>query len=156
MMLPLSSLILRKWIFAGGFFVVCVNACATESSDLTTLTGRIASYSVATRVPRQLDSMFGVVGALIGRRLQDGQWGGDTDFRIYDVQTEAGRTLHVVSRDEFEGNPCVEVTAPAKALEKGFVALGTAQLRVVANCAELKPIPPFSETDIRQKPGRPN
>lgn len=100
--------------------------------------------------------MFGLIGALIGHGLRDGQSGVEPDYRIYDIQTEAGPTLYVVSKDEFEGNSCVEVTAPTQALEKGFVALGTAKLRAIANCVALKPIPPVSDADIRQKPGRPN
>lgn len=135
----------------------CANAALADGPELKTVTGRVSGYSVAAKQGFRAELMFGLVGALVAHGLRGGQSGEvDEDFRTYDIQTEAGATLYVVSREAFEGTPCLEVTAPAQAIEKNFVALGTSQLRRVDDCPALKISPPISAEDIKAKPGRPN
>ena len=123
-----------------------------------TITGRISGYSVATKQERPFrpELMFGLIGALIGHGIRDGQPDVVADYRTYDIQTEAGPTLWVVTRQEFEGTPCVEVTASSKAIHNNFVGLGAATLREINTCSALKPVPLISAEDIKEKPGRPN
>lgn len=133
-----------------------VKAALADGPGLKTVTGRISGYSVAAKQGFRAELMFGLVGALVAHGLRGGQSGDvDEDFRTYDIQTEAG-TLYVVSREAFEGTPCLEITAPAQAIEKNFVALGTSQLRRIDDCPALKISPPVSAEDIKAKPGRPN
>jgi len=146
----MAGMLLAVWL--------CTPEAAAQESAAT-VTGRIAERNDVAKQSRFVISqdytqaMGGIVGLLLADLM------GTAAHSQYVIQTESGATLYLAAKEVLGVNTCVSITAPAVAIEQGFVELGKASLQPIPECVALKEkvIPPVDESaGIKEKPGRPN
>jgi hypothetical protein len=127
---------MQRQIFSLSLTLFVMTGCASKipKNELETIHGRIKDkYEVAAQSKHSVNEShtqgtFGVAGLLIAKLM------GTPSYLSYQVQTESGRMVQIASKDSFDLNTCVLISAPKGLLDNPYTGLSSATMETSSDC----------------------